>query len=131
MKKKLKGKITISRNSDDVIRITIEDSLSHIEFVEFELDLESYAKAVSGQGCIHGEFSVRGLDKVGKKIEQKPLVFEVPDRWGAKDWAQANAHKFAEEGWTASTYFASQSSIRYEGDKTIAHGTQFRYVEEE
>jgi len=129
--KKLKGNITISRNSHDEINISITDDKSLIEFVEFTMDLESFAKAITGQGLMSGEFSVRGLDKVGKKIEQKPLIFTVPDAWNAKQWAKENAHKFAEEGWAASDYFGSQTSIKHEGETVIAIGRQFRYVEEE
>lgn len=51
---------------------------------------------------------------------------------GAKDYAEQNAEKFADNGWIASRYFRSQSSIRQSEDKTHyeAHGTQSRFVEE-
>lgn len=42
-----------------------------------------------------------------------------------------NCHKFVDEGFTASTYFGSQGSFRYENEKQYALGTQYRYLDEE
>lgn len=132
--KKLNGHITVSRSNShdgDAIHITISDKLSGLQFFDGTMSLEDFGAAVTGLGHCHIEFEARGLQNVGKKCETKELVF--PCEEGSiydKSWAEANAQKFADEGWTADRHFRSQNSIRKHSDgKYYAHGFQRRYVE--
>lgn len=130
----MKGKITISRvsggNTNGHINITIEDAESNIQFFDGDMSFEDFAKAVTGQGYLPIEFQARNLTNVGKRRETKPLVFEVPNRYSCREWAEANCQQFADEGWTADPYFRSQNSFCVsESGKTYAYGRQYRYVE--
>lgn len=128
MKKLLKGQITISMCSNGKISITIVDESSRVEFFDGEITPEEFGLAVTGLGARPIEFEARGMDKVGLKKESKPLVFPIPEteKWNEKTWAAENAQSFAETGWTADTYFNSQSSVR----KGMAHTHQYRFVKE-
>lgn len=130
--KELEGKITISKVSGydgQYVEIQIEDNGSRNRFVTVKLSLENFAKAIMNQGYIPMTFETGNLAVVGKDIESKELIFPVDGWFHAKDFAEENCQKFAEDGWTASTYFRSQSSIQLHDDgKHYAHGTQFRYV---
>jgi len=133
MEKLLKGKITIGRpsysNGKEVITIELIDENSHTHFVEMEISYENFTKALMGQAHVDCEFKTRGLDVVGLIKEQKPLIFPVYNN-GSKDFAEKVCQAHTDDGWTASTYFRSQNSIRrIEGtDKYEAHGTQYRFV---
>lgn len=134
LKKSLTGKITISRvtsNEGGYIEVRLEDDNSGCQFASFKMSLEDFGAAVTGQGYMHGELEVRGLDKVGKYHEMKPLIFEVKDSYGAKDEAARECQKHADEGWIADGYYSSQGSIQHSKDgKTYAHGVQRRWVDD-
>lgn len=136
MKNMLKGSISISMPSGhncDYIEIEIEDKNSSASFVKIHVKYEDFTMALMKMHNTPMEFQVRALDVVGKIREQKDLVFcvEEADYLKDKEYAEAHCQNHADEGWTASTYFRSQNSIRKHDDgKRYAHGMQFRYVEE-
>ena len=49
-----KCNITISRHSDDFMHITIEDDLSHATIVDIQMELDDFAKCITGQGALTG-----------------------------------------------------------------------------
>lgn len=128
VKKKLKGQLSICMCSNGKISITIVDESSRVEFFDGEITPEEFGLAVTGLGARPIEFEARGMDKVGLKKESKPLVFPIPDteKWSEKEWAAKNAQRYAEIGWTADTYFGSQTSVR----KGVAYTNQYRFVKE-
>lgn len=135
MKKGLEGKINIIRpmNSDnDGIRIELIDENSHIHFLELKMTLADFTKAVTGQGYIPMEFTVRGLENVGLVKEQLPLTFPLPPDTNfssEKEVAKELAHKHCYEGYQPSLYFGSQTSFSTKNGVRVARTTQFRYVE--
>jgi len=108
----MKCKLTISRNSNDVINITIVDDLSGIQFVDVALDLASFAQAITGCARIHGDMKVRELDHVGLQKITEPRSIVCPlgicDRKILSKWLSDNAQ---ENGWILDAYLGSQHSI--------------------
>lgn len=147
-RKKLKGAITIGRPSygdgRELMVIQFRDELSRVRFLDIEMSLPDFMKALTGQAEMPIEMQVRGLEDVGKVKETKPLKFPVYDtnREAAADLAPA----YADEGWQADLYFNSQDSFSRvefsskhpiggeapDRGKTVvmAHTTQYRYVAE-
>lgn len=138
MTKLLEGNLTISRptygSGEEFITIEITDELSRTRFLSIRVSYSDFTKCITGQSFIPVEFEARNLDQVGLKREDKPLVFPVKDFVGGADQAAKICQAYTDDGWTASTYFRSQNSIRKipGTDKNYeAHGTQYRYVKPE
>ncbi len=81
--KKLKGKITISRptstHRDPYVSITVIDAESGTEAVEVQMDLASFAEALTGMGRTECEFSWNDSGRIGKIREIKQVPVFVPD----------------------------------------------------
>lgn len=81
----MKGKLTISRLSsnhtdmDNLIRIQLKDKTSGVEFLEINLSPEQFALALTGLGYQECEFSLGGLDVIGKRRQVKDEVVNAPD----------------------------------------------------
>lgn len=119
----MKAKITISRGSDDKVRIRIRDDASRVEFVEVALTMEAYGYVLTGLSEQDAELTVRNLQWVGKKRvnERREVVCPIAsyDRDFLSAWLKENAK---EDGWIVDTYLGSQNSFsRAEG------GTLLRY----
>ena len=132
--KSKKAKITISRNSDDKVRITIYDVTSNIEFAEVELELEDYALAITGLARVEGNLIVRNLNNVGKKKITEKRQISLPDhlydRSAIKDWMIENCQ---EEGYKLDTYIGSQQYITYnpQDQKRVLQYSVFKYEDAE
>jgi hypothetical protein len=74
---KLQGRISCSRNNHDEIHIELEDVLSGCIVVEAKLDLETFAKLVTGQGFLPCEFKYFEAP-IGMKREGKYELVPVP-----------------------------------------------------
>ena len=129
------GKLTISRwhssDGDDTIHITLVDGLASIEFAEVSLTPEQFALAITGLGRIVCDMEVRGLDRVGKKMEHDSLEFPLGVESyakNAKKVAIKKAHEACPEGWIPDTYFGSQDSFFYRDGETWARCTIRRWV---
>jgi len=78
-----KGELSIGRvlynDRDDYIRIALLDSKSSVEFLSVEISLENFAKCITGMANCPVQFGIRATDKIGKQLEVKHEVIEVPD----------------------------------------------------
>jgi hypothetical protein len=133
---KHKAELSISRPSygdgRKKISILVNDSEARIEFLEIEIDLEAFSECITGLGHCDCEMEVRGLQNVGKKIENMPIVFEVPKelRYSRNKYKiQTLAEKATPDGWHCSTYFGSQNSFFSKDDKDFARTTASRWVD--
>jgi hypothetical protein len=133
---KHKAELSISRPSygdgRKKISILVNDSEARIEFLEIEIDLEAFSECITGLGHCDCEMEVRGLQNVGKKIENMPIVFEVPKELrykGKCDGVNMLAEKATPAGWKCSMYFGSQTSFFSKDDKYFARTTASRWVE--
>lgn len=131
---KIKSNVTISRGSDDIVRIAIECDESHTRFVETQMDLESFARAITGQGFIHCAAIVRGLEYIGKRKITETRRIEAPRLGYEKEkyiaWLK---DEYREDGWLVDDYLGSQNSISFNGNKTYLNFFVYRYekVEDE
>ena len=79
----MKGRISISRWSANFepfegVRIEITDEASVVHFLEVNMDVTEFARALMGLGEQNCEFKLRGIDVVGKRREHKQLLIDVP-----------------------------------------------------
>jgi len=132
----LKGKITISRvrgggsTEDGPIQITIQDEDALIEFVQINVSLADFTEAVTGLAYTPCAFSVRGLDKVGKKREHRTFEFPLPDgSFNHKKTACEVLPTVCPEGWTARDLFNSQDSFFQKDGKVWARTLIMRWVD--
>lgn len=125
----MKAQVTISRRNNNKVYIGIEDSNSHIEFVEVELTLEDYAMIITGLSSVAGEVTYRGLDCVGKTRVTEPRRVKSGvsgcDKEEHKKWLEENCR---EEGWRLNSYLGSQRSLSYENGKTVLNYSVYKYV---
>lgn len=135
MGKKLKASLDISRPSrgDDkeYVEIRIRDEISGVRFVTLEIDLETFARALTGLSGQEVDMEVTGLEFVGKVKEREAARVPIPkqlgyNRKGAEEYVKAN---FQREGWILDPYLGSQQSITGTLDDCYANIHYYRYVE--
>jgi hypothetical protein len=127
----MKAKVTISRNSHDMVRISFRDVASGIEFAEASMTVEAYGYAITGLSEQEADLEVRGLEYVGKQrvTESREIVcpLKTYDRKELSAWLSDHAQ---EEGWLVSTYLGSQSSVKYKDEGSILRYSVTKYVDE-
>jgi hypothetical protein len=137
---KLKGKLTIARThggDGDSIHISIVDEDAAVEFVEAELTLGQFALAITGLGRVECEVEVRGLDKVGKRLELDAIEFPLQMAAGyansttRREHATARAKKLCHDGWIPDCSFSSQGSFFQRDCETWARCNVRRWVEKD
>jgi hypothetical protein len=126
----MKGEITISRDSRNVIRISIVDELSRERFVTFSMTPTDFCMALTGLAYVEGDLSVSGLDCVGKKKITESRSIDCPiasyDAKTLEAWLIENAQ---EPGWILYAALRSQGSVIRLGDKTTLNYSVYRYEE--
>lgn len=126
----MKAKVTISRNSRDVVCITFRDEASGIQFAEASMTVEAYGYAITGLAEQDADLEVRGLEYVGKQriTESREIVCPIKtyDRKALSEWLSENAQ---EDGWLVSTYLGSQKSVTYKDDGAVLRYSVTRYVD--
>lgn len=130
---KIKAKITISRNSNNVISIRLVDEASSIEFFDGELSLADFASTVTGLSYVEMDAEVRGLGNVGKlKVrETRSIVCPLSSysRDDLRKWLTANGQ---EEGWILNDHLNSQNSVSTNKEgKTVLNYSVYKFVEKE
>lgn len=130
--KKIDGNISISRCSNGMIHISIEDNLSCMTFVVGSMTAEDFGNAVTGLSVQPISLEVCGLDVVGKKqiIEDRAVVYNGSQgsfvcRKELEKWLEKN---YKEEGWIVNSYLGGQSSIEYADNKIILNFTVHKFV---
>lgn len=106
------GAITITRCSDETVRISIRDNLSRIVFVEARLSLPAYAEAITGLANVPCELQVQGMAHVGKVKVIEPRTAFCPGTHMSdaqlSDWLKEGCK---EEGWIVDTYLGSRGAV--------------------
>lgn len=131
----MKGQLSISRvtstQEDAFIYISIEDAVSHIEFLTIKMSIEEYGNAISGLAVRPIEFEVHGLEYVGMKcVTEKRSIrcpFKTHRREDYRKWLEENAQ---EDGWVVSTYLGSQNSVVRDANGTTLNYTVTKFVRE-
>lgn len=127
----MKAKITISRDSTDQIRISINDEESRELVARLTLSLADFASAVTGLAFVSGDVQYGKLENVGKRKVIERRRIHVPglgySRTEAEDWLRVNAQ---EDGWHLDCSLRSQDSIVTQAsDGATLNYSVFRYVE--
>lgn len=109
----LEGKITFLVNSDSTT-IEITDTLSSIRFAKITLTPEQLSMALSRLYNTPCTIDVRGLDKIGKKLEVRDDEFpigrqgsEIPNTQELLEYVQS----LLSDGWIVSDTFSSRGSF--------------------
>jgi hypothetical protein len=131
---KINGKITFLCNKEGAT-IELHDDDASVTFARVRLTAEQLCQALGRLAyteCYAME--VRGLDKVGMKMENKEFVFEVPDdlpyqREKRNEILSSILQKICPEGWIPSILFNSQNSFFTKDGKYYARTTIRRWVQ--
>ena len=79
---KFDGKITISsvgmRCDQSFIQITIEDKDSAVQLLKVEMDMASFARALTGLAYVPMKYEPGAFQKIGKKMEHKTEEVHIP-----------------------------------------------------
>lgn len=121
--------LTITRDSDNIMRIRIQDETSQVVFVELKLSLEDMMKCITGLGYVDCKAIYRNLQAVGKtKIMENRVIntgLRSYDRDKMEQWLKDNAQ---EEGWILDPYLGSQSSMFHIDNMTHLRYTVYKYI---
>ena len=122
----IQANVTISRDSNETIRIRITDNTSRVQFVDLKMSPHDFAMATTGLSFVPVEAIVTGLEHVGmQKVSEKRTVdcpLNTYDRDELRAWLIDNAQ---EPGWTLDAYLGSQGSI---STPPSGNGRTLRYL---
>jgi hypothetical protein len=127
---KLEGSISILINREKTT-IEIKDENANARFLTITLTPEQLSAALSRQMAIECEIEVSGIEKIGKKHENKQFEFEITkDLKYSKntDELQKLAQSQLSDGWIAERYFSSQNSFFEKNGVQYARCTIRRWV---
>lgn len=123
-------KITISRDSNNMINLSLIDCVSNIRFFNGEMSLENYALLLSGLSRVPIEGNTYDLDCVGKSKVTEPRSIEAPENIPSSkysEWLDLNAK---ESGWTVNSYLGSKCSRTHNAEgKTVLNYSVYKYVD--
>lgn len=133
--KELKTSLTLLVNGDEV-RLEIRDEGASITFLTTIISPEDFCRLLSRQANVKTISQIRGIDKIGKKMEHKPFEFKLPDGFqraykdnGEQDiLLKSLADSQLKEGWEADRYFGSQGSFFEKDGEKWARVTIRRYI---
>jgi len=123
-------KLSLSRNSNDVITLSIKDCASLVTFIECEMTPADFAYLITGQALMEADAKMKGLDLVGKtKVQEQRSVeynFNTTDRTVLSKWIEDNCQ---EEGWTIDQSLTSRDSVSWQGNKSVLNYKVYKYVD--
>jgi hypothetical protein len=118
--------------SENNTTIEIYDECAGVQFCEIELTSKQFCQALGRLAHTHCEIEVRGLEKLGKKMEHKSIEFECGEngRWNKNEEQTLNklAKAACPEGWEPDYYFGSQGSFFTKDGKNFARCIIRRWV---
>ena len=127
---KHEGRVTISRNSKDVVTIRLKDDSSRLNITEISMSLENYALLITGLSeveCQHE--TTNDVSNIGKTkvIESRSIIAPFLG-YGKEKYEEWLADNGQEEGWKLSLYLSSQRSIVHEDNTVTLNYNVFKYV---
>lgn len=128
---KLDVGMTLLINRDHV-RLEIRDNASRVTFVRAILSPDSFMRMMSNQADVKVEgVEIRGLEKLGKEMENKTFEFELPETtWSNQDEiACKRAAEVCPEGWIPDLHFSSQGSFFIKDGVSMARCTIRRWID--
>jgi hypothetical protein len=120
---KLKGNITICRNSDGDISIEIQDEESRIKFFHAKISPQELGEGLTGLACRPIEFELNKTENVGKRKVTRDIKLEMPKGdYGYGDEKRKEIETTG-KGWIADLYLRSQNSFKTVGDREYVNTT--------
>jgi hypothetical protein len=138
---KINAKITMLFNRDGLC-LEVEDDDSGVRFLKIELNQEQVCEAMSRLACTScASAEVKGLDKVGKKLEMATIFVEMPKDtykvFGSErsKVAVEEVKKYMIENsltdWVPDFYFGSTDAYCHRDNKFFCKCTIRRWVDKE
>ena len=127
---KYEGRITVTRNTRDIVTIRIKDDNSRQQITEVSMTLENFALLMTGLSeveCQHE--TTEDVSNIGKTkvIESRsipaPFLGYGKEKYG--EWLENNGQ---EEGWEISSYLGSQRSIVFNDGNVTLNYNAYKYV---
>ena len=116
--------------SKDIVEIELHDEDASITFAKISLDPNEFCAALGRLACCKCEIELYGVDKIGKRMEHKDFIVEMPkEDWKRdKDIAARLTTEQCPKGWRPDLYFGSQGSFFEKDGKRYAKSTIRRWV---
>lgn len=126
-----------TRGSEDRgVRLVVCDSNSNLDFLELVFTRDEFMRALGGLSGIKCKANVRGLHRVGRKVERKSMRAPIPEdlarnlsspqgRKALADYLNKH-HEFIE--WEIWDSFSSKNSVEYTPNGTFVNFTLRRFV---
>jgi len=125
------AKISILIGAESTTIELIDDS-SSITFARVKLTPEELSSCLSRQAYVSCQTELKGLDKVGKKMENKDHCFIIPNDLPKGEEKDKELLKICNqtipEGWIADSYFRSQNSFFTKDGVNYARATIRRWI---
>lgn len=132
-----KGSIVVTRGTDRVIRVKIDERASGSRFVEVVMTYEQFAEALTGlvSDC---DLDIRNLDKIGKRREVITVIFkDIPDVYDRDtpewiDFIKKVTAPYVAQGWECrrGDFFNDHNRFRMDGKRCVKV-TMVRFVDDE
>ena len=115
---KIKAKLTISRDSNDVMRIAITDSAAASKIVLLEISPHDFTMALTGLARVECDAELGPIDRLGKvkDSEDRRVVCPLDSvncRAVLAKWIIDNCQ---EAGWEIDAYLGTQKSVGYRAE---------------
>ena len=131
--KEIKARISLLIKRDETM-IEVIDEDSGITFLEMRLTNDQTCQMLSRLSHVEVEkATVRGLNLIGKKMENREYEFEIPEI--IYEYKNRDSKKLKEiadctlsDGWVADSYFGSKDSFVEKDGKFYAKTTIRRWV---
>lgn len=137
---KINGDITILVNQDGAT-IEIKDRDASTTFCKINMTSDEFCQSLSRLGHVKTDVNVYGIDRIGKKHENKSFEFKLPkgfkriygvEKQKLQDFnlsniAQEELDKL-NEGWIAESYFSGQGSFFTKDGEEYASVTIRRWI---
>lgn len=105
--------ITILVN-DDSINIELYDSLSNTRFADIKLTPKQFASALGRLSHTPCEITLRGIERVGKKMLHKKHAFPISENIPYEKMTEILSEEIKKtlpDGWISDNHFASQDTF--------------------
>ena len=130
----MRGKITISKDSDDIVTISIEDSASGINIVKVGMGLKDYAEAITGLARVDCEIirkpTKRMVEYLGKKKEVESFPVDKVDSFCKEDQIRKVNEEFGKSGLAKEGWEISNDGTRSQQNGNRHWATICRYIGE-
>jgi len=117
----MEAHVTISRNNQDEIRITIGDRSGGLRVVEVKMGLKDFALAVTGLGYAKAEFAFVPnqflVDNILKEKQVIPMFVDKVKSFNKEDQIEAVKSEFIKAGWSEDGWMVFD-----DGTRTQQHG---------